>query len=139
MRFAPRKRRQTPPVIIVAMIDILIVVLIFMMVTTTFKRKQPAVKLALPESKEATPGASESPPLVVTVAKTEPFLFLDDLPMTSGQLQGELMTRAQKDPQLQLSIRADEKAPFGEIVKVMDAAKAAGIPLVNAFVRTGKL
>jgi biopolymer transport protein ExbD len=34
-----------------------------------------------------------------------------------------------------LSIRADVEAPFGQIVKVMDAAKAANIKTVSAFTR----
>jgi biopolymer transport protein ExbD len=34
-----------------------------------------------------------------------------------------------------LAIRADSGAPFGEVVKVKDAAKEAGIRTVNAFTR----
>ena len=57
------KRVPAVAVIIVALIDVLIVVLIFLMVTTTFKKAQPALKLALPESSQATKsGASENPP-----------------------------------------------------------------------------
>ena len=67
MRFYVRKRRQPPAIIIVALIDILIVLLIFLLVTTTFNQ-QPAVKLALPESSTAQKsGASDSPPLVISI------------------------------------------------------------------------
>ena len=42
---------------------------------------------------------------------------------------------ALKNPDVQLAIRADEGSPFGRIVRVMDAAKAAGIKTVSAFTR----
>lgn len=134
MRFTIHKRRQPPAVIIISLIDVLMVVLIFLMVTTTFKQ-QPAVKLVLPESKQAKDGASETLPLIVTVAKQPPFLYLGQMPVTVDKLQAELVARAAKNPQLMISIRADNEAPFGQIVKVMDAAKAAKVKSVSAFTK----
>jgi biopolymer transport protein TolR len=135
MHFRVRKRRNPPAVIIVSLIDVLIVVLIFLMVATTFKQ-HPSLKLALPESKQtAQPGASENN-LIVTVAKQQPYLYLDARPVTLDRLQEELKAGVAKNPQVTLSIRADTAAPFGQIVKVMDAAKAAGIKTVNAFTKS---
>lgn len=134
MRFLPHKRRNPPSVIIVSLIDVLMVVLIFLVVSTTFKQ-QPAVKLSLPVSKNAKEGASENAPLVVTVAKQEPHLYLADRPVTLQRLEEELKARAAANPQVVLSIRADTDAPFGEIIKVMDAAKAAKIQSVTAFTK----
>lgn len=134
MRFITKKRRQTPAIIIVSLIDILIVLLIFVMVTTTFKQ-QPALKLALPESKQPRQGASEAQ-LIVTVAPKPPHLYLAAMPVTLDELQRELLGRASKNPEITLAIRADTAAPFGEIVKVMDAAKAARIKTVSAFTKT---
>lgn len=136
MRFIVRKRRQAPAVIIVALIDILIVLLIFLIVTTTFKQ-QPALKLALPESTQAQKsGAQESPPLVVTIdAKGNLRLGPDATPVTTERLQEELAAATAKSADLRLAISADKMAPFGQIVKVMDAAKAAKIKMVNAFTK----
>jgi len=133
MQFLSRRRRQPPAIIIVSLIDILIVLLIFMMVTTTFKQ-QPALKLALPESRQPREGAAQAQ-LVVTVARQPPYLYMGALPVSLEELQRELATRASRDPQTTLSIRADTAAPFGEIVAVMDAAKAARIKNVSAFTR----
>ena len=141
MRFYVRKRRQAPAVIIVALIDILIVLLIFLMVTTTF-RQQPALTLALPESTHAQKeGAQESVPLVVTIdADGLLHLGADSEPkrLTAKDLKAQLIEEAEKNPQLRLAIRADEKAPFGTIIKVMDAAKDAKIKIVNAFTKEAK-
>jgi biopolymer transport protein ExbD len=136
MRFFVRKRRQTPTVIIVALIDILIVLLIFLMVTTTFKQ-QPSLRLALPESTQAMKsGANETAPLVVSIDPQGNLrLGTDALPLTAEHLRSELLARAAQNPDLKLAISADTKAPFGQIVKVMDAAKAAKIKLVNAFTK----
>src|SRR5208337_580299 len=136
MRFLVRKRRQAPAIIIVALIDILIVLLIFLVVTTTFKQ-QPALKLALPESTQAQrEGAQESPPLVVSIDEKGNLRFgADAKPVTQERLQQELTAAAAKTAQVRLAISADKLAPFGQIVKVMDAAKAAQIKVVNAFTK----
>jgi len=136
MRFFIRKRHQTPTVIIVALIDVLIVLLIFLMVTTTFKQ-QPALRLALPESSQAQKtGANEDAPLVVSVdAQGNLRLGMEATPVTVDRLKTELVTRAEKNPELKMAISADKAAPFGQIIKVMDAAKEAKIKIVNAFTR----
>jgi biopolymer transport protein ExbD len=136
MRFYVRRRRQAPAVIIVALIDILIVLLIFLMVTTTFKQ-QPALKLTLPESSQALKsGATETPPLVVSVdEKGVLFLGAEKKAMTFDTFRSELLAAAQKDPALRLAINADERAPWGKIVKVQDAAKNANIKTLYAFMK----
>ena len=136
MKFYIRKRRQPPAIIIVALIDILIVLLIFLVVTTTFKQ-QPALKLALPESSQAQrTGANDAPPLVISVDSAGNMrLGADAKPVTADRLSAELQAAAARDPKLRLAISADKAAPFGQIVRVMDAAKEAKIQMVNAFTK----
>lgn len=136
MRFFVRKRRGAPGIIIVALIDVLIVLLIFLMVTTTFKQ-QPALKLALPESSQSQKsGASENAPLIISIDKDGQLrLGTEAVPLTVDSLKGELLSRAGKNPDLKLAISADKAAPFGQIVRVMDAAKEAKIKMVNAFTK----
>ena len=136
MRFYVRKRRQAPAVIIVALIDILIVLLIYLMVTTTF-RQQPALKLALPESSHAEKtGAQETPPLLVSIdSQGDLRLGPEGKPVTGERLKSELTAAAQNTPDLKLAISADTKAPFGQVIRVMDAAKDAKIKIVNAFTK----
>lgn len=134
MHFFIRKRRNTPTVIIVALVDVLIVLVIFLMVTTTFKQ-QAALKLQLPDSSQGQkPGANENPPFVVSI-DTNGVYFVDKLPVTFEQLQNRLKLEAAKNPNLVLAINADEKAPWGKIVKLRDAAAVAKIKKLVAFTK----
>ncbi len=136
MRFLVRRRRQAPAVIIVALIDILIVLVIFLMVTTTFKQ-QPALRLALPESSQAVKtGARDDAPLIVSVDPSGNLRFGPDAkPVTVERLKEDLLAAAARTPTLRLAISADKAAPFGQIIKIMDAAKEAKIKVVNAFTK----
>jgi biopolymer transport protein ExbD len=135
MRFLIHKRRNTPTVIIVALVDVLIVLLIFLMVTTTFKQ-QSALKLTLPESSQAKKeGANENPPLIVSI-NDKGDLTLGQERLSGAQVLEQLEHRLRdavvKNPDLKLAINADTNAPWGQIVKVMDAAKVAKIKSVSA-------
>lgn len=132
MRFSNRKARRTPGVIVIALIDILIVLLIFLMVTSSF-RQTPALKLALPESNQPRQGTTSDAGVIVTIAKSDPRFWLDKRPVTFDRLQSELRARVSTNANFSLSIRADKEAPFGQVIRVMDAAKAANIKHVNAF------
>lgn len=136
MRFYSRKRRQAPAVIIVALIDILIVLLIFLMVTTTFKQQQ-ALKVALPESSQSKKtGASESPPLMVTIDPKGNYRFgPENRPITLEQLKPAISAELAKTPDLTLAINGDEGAPWARILKVMDAARETGVKKVNALTK----
>ncbi len=124
MRFLIRKRRPTPTVIIIALIDVLIVLVIFLLVTTTFKQV-PSLKLTLPASRQALkPGVNDNPPQIVTISSNG-VVFLGPMPCTIDTLQSQLAAKVAENPRLKLAVRADQTAPWGRIVAVMDAAKAA--------------
>ena len=127
MRFTTRKHRQAPAVIIISLIDILIVLLIFLMVTTSF-RQVPALKINLPQS-SSTPkeGASSIPPMIVTIAKTPPHLWLNKQPVTLTKLQEALITAAARDTNASVAIHPDQEAPVQELIDVLSAATSARI------------
>jgi biopolymer transport protein ExbD len=139
MHFIVHKRRQTPAVIIVALIDVLIVLVIFLLVTTTFKQ-QASLKVSLPESSQAKKsGANENPPLVVSIdAQGGLRVGPNNDAVTLGQLQIRLRDELAKNPKLALAVNADKNAPWGQMVKVMDAAKTTNIKTVSAFTKETK-
>lgn len=126
MKFSEHKTNRPPAIIIISLIDILIVLLIFLMVTTTF-RETPALSLTLPTSTSAGVAGETAQKFVVTIAESEPYIFLGDHAVPIEQLDEALDELAQANPDLELSIRPDEAAPVGVLVEVIDAAKTAQI------------
>ncbi|HUS35165.1 MAG TPA: biopolymer transporter ExbD, partial [Verrucomicrobiae bacterium] len=94
-----------------------------------------ALKLALPESNQPKQGTTSDAAIIVTIGKTEPRFYLDQKLVTFQRLQEELTARAQKNPRVSISIRPDTDAPVGQVVRVMDAAKAANIRDINMFTK----
>jgi len=134
MKFLIRRRRTAPAVIIVALIDVLIVLVIFLMVTTTFKQV-PSLQLALPTSRQPLKsGMTDKPPQIVTISSNG-IVFLGTSPVTIDQLQNQLTAIAVRNPKVKLAVRADKEAPWGRIVEVMDAAKAAKVTDISAYTK----
>jgi biopolymer transport protein ExbD len=131
MQFYTRKKRM-PTVIIVSLIDILAILLIFVIVTTTFKREQPEVVIRLPESSTAAGGAAQADPAVLAIAKDSQ-IFLDAVPVKIEGLRVALETMKARDPARPLAMSADTDAPFGTVVRVLDALKEAGVKNVPAL------
>jgi len=133
MKFAVRKRRA-PTIIIVSLVDILTILLIFFVVSTTFKKDQPQVDINLPESKTSTSKPAELEHAIVSVDANDE-LKLDGKAIAVDDLQKAVMDLP-SERKSTLVLKADEKASFGTIVKVMDALKLAGIKNLPAFTQS---
>ncbi len=132
MRFYTRKRRA-PSIIIVSLIDILAILLIFFIVTTTFRKNQPQLQINLPESKSAEQAPAEKDEPVVLSVKSADEISLDGKPVTLDLLADALKTVRAQAPARPIAMQADREAPFGVVVKVLDALKDAGIKNIPAF------
>ena len=132
MRFYTRKKR-TPQLIIVSLIDILAILLIFFIVSTTFRKEQPRLQINLPESQSAEVVAAEkSEPLVLRVKSADEITLGAD-PVAIGSLASALRTARKTSPDRPIAMQADREAPFGVVVKVLDALKQAGVKNIPAF------
>ncbi|MEI6035801.1 MAG: biopolymer transporter ExbD [Verrucomicrobiae bacterium] len=132
MRFYTRKRRS-PVIILVSLIDILAILLIFFIVTTTFRKDQQRLQINLPESKSAdSVAAGKQDPLILQV-KTSEEISLGNQPVALGALAAALRAAREAAPDRPVAMQADREAPFGIVVKVLDALKQAGIKNVPTF------
>ena len=127
-----RRRRVSPVITIVSLVDILTMVLMFFVYTTTFKTATPQVQIVLPEVKDKSQATSETKPAFLAINKTGE-VFLDDKPITIDEL-GAAMKKLQ-DEKRNVAMRADEEAPFGKIMSVLDALKSAGVEHIPALTR----
>jgi biopolymer transport protein ExbD len=132
MRFYTRKRRA-PSIIIVSLIDILAILLIFFIVTTTFRKNLPQLQINLPESKSAELAPAEKNEPIVLSVKSADEISLDGKPVTLDLLTEALKTVRTQAPTRPIAMQADREAPFGVVVKVLDALKDAGIKNIPAF------
>ena len=107
-------------------------VLIFLMVTTTFKKLEPALQLALPKAKEAKIGSDKTRSFLVMVTTNFPYLYYEKQPVTLAELQKQMLVAVAEDPELKVSIKADKKSPFGEVIKIIDLARQANVGSIDA-------
>ena len=125
MNFYERKRRM-PAVIIVSLIDIFAILLIFVIVTSTFRRPQPAVTIKLPASSSGAPQPqAQAANLAELTVSPEGAVTLDGVAVALEDLVEKI--RAITEAKRPLALKADTQAPFGVIVRVLDALKMAGV------------
>ena len=125
MNFMPRRRRK-PEIIIVSLIDIFAILLIFMVMNTQFKQEQPEVTIKLPESKSAVAQENPGHPVILSISENEE-IFLDAKRVALHDLRDALAGMLEQTPPPRLALNADKKAPFGTVIKVLDALKEAGV------------
>lgn len=132
MRFYTRKKRS-PQLIIVSLIDILAILLIFFIVSTTFRKDQPRLQINLPESQSAEMVAAEQrEPLILRVKSADEITLGPD-PVAIEGLAAALRTARHSSPDRAIAMQADREAPFGVVVKVLDALKQAGVKNIPTF------
>ena len=89
------------------------------------------MQINLPESKTSSSKPAELEHAIVSVDENDG-LKLDGREIAVDQLQ-EAVTNLPADRKSSLVLKADEKASFGIIIKVMDALKLAGVKNLPAF------
>ena len=127
MRFLHKKHGRTPAVIIVSLIDVLLVILIFLMVTTTYQRIS-ELQITLPE---ADADAAKQRPREINIGVDAQGHYVVDravFTFTTAAALADTLKRAAgdaKDPVV--IINADAQATHQSVVRVMEAARLAGL------------
>ena len=136
MRFYTKKRR-IPSITIVSLIDILAILLIFFIVTTTFRQKLSQLQINLPESTTSTPAAATpAKKNIILQIKSAESVTLDNKPIALNDLAEAIEEVQETYPDSKITMQADQEAPFGAVVKVLDALQVAGIKNIPTMTRT---
>lgn len=124
----PRRRRSAAlasAVELTPLIDVVLLLLIFFMVSTTFLRQR-AIAVALPEAAAALPAGTAAAPLAVEVDAGGATLVAGrPLGHPGRRVLIEALT-AEHEPGRPLLLAADRDARHHAVVRVLDAAQAAG-------------
>jgi biopolymer transport protein ExbD len=131
MNFQRGREKEHLEINLVPMIDVMLVILIFLMITTTYSRyTELQINLPAADAEKQLERASEVAVLVNAqgqyVVNRTPVAFL-----SIEQLAGELKRASggRADPVVVVS--ADANAPHQSVVRVMEAARAAGLQQIT--------
>lgn len=139
MNFRKNQRDDDIEINLIPLIDVLLVILIFLAATTSFNRYQ-QLKLTLPH---ATAEAQEQDALRIAISadglyaaqgQVLPGTTSADVADALRQLQGAAASTpddAQESAERVLIIDADAQASHAAVVRVMEAARLAGIERVH--------
>lgn len=133
MNFRKRQPDDEIEINLIPLIDVLLVILIFLAATTSFHRYQ-QLKLSLPKA-----AAEAQTPDAVHIAVSHDGLYAVEgqlLPGTTTQdvadaLRQVFMAQPQDSAERVLVIDADAQAAHAAVIRVMEAARLAGIERVH--------
>lgn len=129
MNFRRKIPDDDPEINLIPLIDVLLVILIFLAATTSFTRYN-QIKLALPEARA---DALENQTIDIAVSREGLYALNAQLlsGATAQDLAPALRTAANGRADAVLVINADAQATHESVVRVMEAARLAGIARVN--------
>lgn len=105
------------------LVDIILVILIIFMVSAELVKAQ---GIAVEKPSAAT-GAGVESSLEITLT-TEETLYIDGAPVADRDAAaGAIRARLADDPSVKAMITADTRIPYGQVVEVIDLARAAGV------------
>jgi biopolymer transport protein TolR len=104
------------------LIDVMLVLLVIFMVTAPLLTT--GVHVDLPKVKSAPMPVDDAKLMVIVTADGSVFLGKDEI---TGDLENKLKTNAKLQEQKELYVQADEQAKYGSVLRVMAAARLAGV------------
>lgn len=121
-----------PRVNLTPLIDVVFILLIFFMVSTRFMDER-ALALDLPSAAHA--GATDGARVEARVTPGGGFRIAGE-PVAAEELVASLRAQRAQYPDSALRVRADRDARHGAVVRVFDAAAAAGFARVDVATRS---
>ncbi|PSW20326.1 biopolymer transporter ExbD [Photobacterium sanctipauli] len=119
----PSSAREEAQVDLTSMLDIVFIMLIFFIVTSSFVRES-GVEVNRPQASNVVSQKDAGIFIAITSAND---IYIDKRVVDVERVQATLEHLLLEQPEASLVIQADEHAFNGTVVKVMDAAKGAGV------------
>jgi len=129
MNFRRRQPDDEPEINLIPLIDVLLVILIFLAATTSFTRFS-QLKVSLPQ---AQAGAADLDALNIAISQEGLYALNGQLlaDTSSQEIAQALSSAAPNRDEATLIINADAQTTHESVVRVMEAARLAGISRVN--------
>ena len=104
------------------LIDVMLVLLVIFMVTAPLMTT--GVPVDLPKVKSAPMQADDTKLLVIITADDHVYLGKDEI---TGDVETKMKTNARLQSERELYVQADENVKYGTVLRVMAAARSAGV------------
>ncbi|MEI6741465.1 MAG: biopolymer transporter ExbD [Gemmatimonadaceae bacterium] len=111
---------------VVSLIDVMMLLMVIFMITAPIM--QGGVDVALPKADVRPLNPKNG--LIVTVDR-QGRIYADNVPLSYAQFKGSIKALADKKGGGGVAVRADAGVPYGDVLRVMAAIKAAGITEVG--------
>jgi biopolymer transport protein ExbD len=105
------------------LVDVMLVLLIVFIVTAPLLTQ--VVKVKLPKTEQTEPTPDDHVAILAVTATGE--AMLDDKIVPLENLESELKTLQEHDPEISVQLQADKAAIFESVAKVMASAQRSGI------------
>jgi biopolymer transport protein TolR len=131
----PRTSQAKPfsDINVTPLVDVMLVLLVIFILTAPLLTS--AIRMDLPQSKASQAGeAPESISLSLTAAGE---IFLNDKSVQRAALPSELQQVALLKPQVEVQLRADQAAPYGQVLELMGMAQQAGLTRIGFVTAPG--
>lgn len=109
------------------LVDVMLVLLVIFILTAPLMSS--AIRLDLPQSEGGEPGAS--PQALILSVNAQGQFFLGDQAIGADALRSRLSAAAQRNPNTELELRADQSVPYGRVVEAMGMAQKAGLSRIG--------
>ena len=118
---------------ITPLVDVMLVLMVVFILTAPLLNN--AVRINLPKTSTTTPAA---PNKSVTVSLDgENRIFIDKREVTLESLEGELHALVGSNPDLALSLQADEGVPYRSVAKVIAHIQRSGVSKLSVLTEPG--
>jgi len=111
---------------VIPMADIMLVLLIIMMVVTPMLQKGVQVDMARAKNWENMPNADKDDAIIVAVSHDGHY-YLGNQDIALDQITGTVKDRIANRLDKEVYVRSDERAKYGDVKKVVDAVRDAGV------------
>jgi len=137
MNFQRGRAKEEPEINLVPLIDVMMVILIFLMITTTYS-KYTELKINLPTANAER--QRERPNEISVLVNAQGNYVIDHTPVVFSDTEqfADALRRAGgslKDPVVVIS--ADAKATHQSVIRVMEAARVAGLTRITFTTQSG--
>lgn len=138
MAFGRLERTQGDPpmseINVTPLVDVMLVLVVILIITAPLLAS--SIRLELPKAEGTQPG--DAPRFVTVVVDPAGQVFLNDKAVTPEQFAGQLAEVAQRNPETEIHLRADQGVPYGKVVEVMGLVHKAGLNRIGFVAEPAK-